>query len=44
VRIYRDDTDEEITQKGLDASIARLSRTDLDAIERMRPPNPRGAH
>jgi hypothetical protein len=26
VRIYRDDTDEEITQKGLDASIARLSK------------------
>ena len=44
VRIYRDDTDEEITQKGLDASIARLSKVDPDAIERMRSPNPRGAH
>jgi phospholipid transport system substrate-binding protein len=27
VRIYRDDTDEEISQKGLDASIARLSKS-----------------
>ena len=44
VRIYRDDTDEEITQKGLDASIARLSRSDADGIEHMRPPNPRSAH
>lgn len=44
VRIYRDDTDEEISQKGLDASIARLSRSDPDAIERVRPPNSRGAH
>jgi phospholipid transport system substrate-binding protein len=44
VRIYRDDTDEEITQKGLDASIARLSKSDTDAIERMRPANPRSAH
>jgi len=44
VRIYRDDTDEEITQRGLDASIARLSKNDPDAIERMRAPNPRGVH
>jgi phospholipid transport system substrate-binding protein len=44
VRIYRDDTDEEITQKGLDASIARLSKSDPNAIERMRPANPPGAH
>jgi phospholipid transport system substrate-binding protein len=44
VRIYRDDTEEEITQKGLDACIARLSKNDPDAIERMRPPNTRGAH
>lgn len=43
VRIYRDDTDEEITQKGIDASILRLSKSDPDAIERMRPPSPRGA-
>jgi phospholipid transport system substrate-binding protein len=44
VRIYRDDTDEEITQKGLDASIARLSKSDPVAVGRMRPPHPRGAH
>ena len=44
VRIYRDDTNEEITQKGLDAAIARLSKSDPDAIERVRRPNSRGAH
>jgi phospholipid transport system substrate-binding protein len=44
VRIYRDDTDEEIAQKGLDASIARLSKSDTEAIEHMRSPNPRSAH
>ena len=44
VQIYHDDTDEEITQKGLDASIARLAKSDPDAIERMRPPNSHGAH
>lgn len=43
VRIYRDDTDEEITAKGLDASIARLAKGDIGAIERTQP-NPRGAH
>ena len=40
VRIYRDDTDEEITQKGLDASIARLSKSPV--TEHMRP-DTRGA-
>jgi len=44
VRIYHDDTDEEITQKGLDATIARLSASDPDAIKRMQPSNPRGVH
>jgi phospholipid transport system substrate-binding protein len=43
VRIYHDDTDEEITQKGLDASIARLSKSDPDALDRMRSTKPRGA-
>jgi phospholipid transport system substrate-binding protein len=43
VRIYRDDTDEEITQKGLDASIARLAKSDISAIGRAQA-NPRGAH
>lgn len=41
VRIYRDDTDEEITQKGLDASIARLAKS--ANVERAQP-NSRGAH
>ena len=41
VRIYRDDTDEEITQKGLDASIARLSKSPV--TERMQS-DTRGAH
>ena len=41
VRIYRDDTDEEITQKGLDASIARLSKSPV--TEHMQP-DTRGAH
>ena len=40
VHIYRDDTDEEITQKGLDASIARLSKSAV--LEP--PPSPRGVH
>jgi phospholipid transport system substrate-binding protein len=42
-RIYHDDTDQEITQKGIDASIARLSKSDPGALKRMQPPNPRGA-
>jgi phospholipid transport system substrate-binding protein len=41
VRIYRDDTDEEIIQKGLDASIARLAKTAI--VERAQP-TPPGAH
>jgi phospholipid transport system substrate-binding protein len=41
-RIYHDDTDQEITQKGIDASIARLSKSDPDAVKRMQPLNPRG--
>jgi phospholipid transport system substrate-binding protein len=41
VRIYHDDIDAEITLKGLDASIARLSQSDPDALQRMRPPSPR---
>jgi phospholipid transport system substrate-binding protein len=41
VRIYRDDTDEEIIQKGLDASIARLAKTPI--VERTQP-TPPGAH
>jgi phospholipid transport system substrate-binding protein len=44
MRIYHDDTDEEITQKGLDATIARLSASDPDAIKRMQPPNTRSAN
>lgn len=36
VRNYHDDTDTEITQKGLDAAIARLARTDSAEIERAR--------
>lgn len=32
VRNYHDDTDEEVTQKGLDAAIARLARTDTGAV------------
>ena len=41
VRIYRDDTDEEITQKGLDASITRLAKSPI--VERTQP-NPPGRH
>jgi phospholipid transport system substrate-binding protein len=39
MRIYHDDTDEEITQKGLDASIARLSKSPIVGHEK---PNSRG--
>jgi len=42
VHIYRDDTDEEITQKGLDASIARLAKSDIGAVHAQ--PNSRAAH
>jgi phospholipid transport system substrate-binding protein len=41
VRIYHDDIDAEITLKGLDASIARLSQSDPEALRRMRPASPR---
>ena len=41
MRIYHDDTDEEITQKGLDASIARLSTSPIAEHEK---PYSRGAH
>ena len=44
MRIYHDDTDEEITQKGLDATIARLTAIDPDAIKRMQPSNTRSAN
>ena len=44
MRVYHDDTDEEITQKGLDATIARLSASDPAAVKRMQPSNTRGAH
>jgi phospholipid transport system substrate-binding protein len=32
IRNYHDDTDEEVTQKGLDAAIARLARSDTGAV------------
>jgi phospholipid transport system substrate-binding protein len=44
VRIYHDDTDEEITARGLDASIARLSASDPDSVKRMQRSDPRGPH
>jgi phospholipid transport system substrate-binding protein len=44
VRIYHDDINEEITQKGIDASIARLAKSDPDAVDRVRSPNSHGAH
>jgi phospholipid transport system substrate-binding protein len=37
VRNYHDDTDAEIAQKGLDAAIARLQRTDAATVERASP-------
>jgi phospholipid transport system substrate-binding protein len=37
VRIYHEDTDEEVAQKGLDAAIARLARSDLRAAARATP-------
>jgi phospholipid transport system substrate-binding protein len=44
VRNYHDDTDEEIAQKGLDAAIARLSKSDADWAAPAPSPNPRAAH
>jgi phospholipid transport system substrate-binding protein len=37
VRNYHDDTDAEVTQRGLDATIARLQRIDAAAVERASP-------
>jgi len=37
VRNYHDDTDAEVAQKGLDATIARLQRIDAGSIERASP-------
>jgi phospholipid transport system substrate-binding protein len=44
VRIYHDDTDAEVAQKGLDGAIARLERLDTGATESARPHDPVGAH
>lgn len=44
VRNYHDDTDAEVVQKGLDATIARLQRIDAAAIERTSPSNAVRAH
>jgi phospholipid transport system substrate-binding protein len=43
VRNYHDDTSEDVAQKGLDATIARLARTDVGAIQRVTSPNPPSA-
>jgi phospholipid transport system substrate-binding protein len=43
VRIYHDDIDEEVTRKGLEAVIARLSRSEIGAAERGSTSNPPGA-
>jgi phospholipid transport system substrate-binding protein len=37
VRNYHDDTDAEVAQKGLDATIARLQRIDSGTVERASP-------
>jgi phospholipid transport system substrate-binding protein len=42
VRIYHDDTDMEITRKGLDAVIERLSKSDIGAAPRAPIADPRG--
>jgi phospholipid transport system substrate-binding protein len=44
VRNYHDDTAEEVAQKGLDATIARLERNDRGAFARPRSPDSPGAH
>ncbi len=44
VRNYHDDTAEEVAQKGLDATIARLERNDTGAVTRPRSPDSPGAH
>jgi phospholipid transport system substrate-binding protein len=43
MRNYHDDTDEEIAQKGLDAAIARLARSNPGAVARIPSPDPPGA-
>ena len=43
VRFYHDDTDEEVTRKGLDVAIARLSRSNMGAAAREPTSNPPGA-
>ncbi len=44
VRNYHDDTAEEVAQKGLDATIARLERNDTGAVARPRSADSPGAH
>ncbi len=44
VRNYHDDTAEEVAQKGLDATIARLERNDTGAVARARSPGSAGTH
>lgn len=44
VRNYHDDTDAEVVQRGLDATIARLQRVDAAAIERASPSGAARAH
>jgi len=44
VRNYHDDTAEEVAQKGLDATIARLERNDRGVFARPRSPDSPGAH
>jgi phospholipid transport system substrate-binding protein len=44
VRNYHDDTEAEVAQKGLDATIARLQRTDPRAIGRATPASTPSAH
>jgi phospholipid transport system substrate-binding protein len=43
MRNYRDDTDEEVSQKGLNAAIARLARLDTGATHRAPSSDPPGA-
>ena len=42
VRLYHDDTDAEVTQKGLDGAIARLEKLDTGAMSRAPSPEPHG--
>lgn len=43
MRNYRDDTAEEVAEKGIDATIARLNRNDTGAAQRRRSLDPAGA-